>query len=122
MSRILIVDDEEVILEMLIQMVNREGYEAEGAKNGKEAMKKIAENKPDLLITDLIMPDKEGIELIKDIRASYKDLKILAISGGNRHIDPMGQLKIARFLGADASLSKPLDRKEFLSVIKNLIG
>lgn len=122
MSRILIVDDEEIILEMLIQMVSREGYEAEGAKNGKEALQKITENKPDLLITDLIMPDKEGIELIRDIRSSFKDLKILAISGGNRHIEPMSQLKVARFLGADASLSKPLDRKEFLLTIKNLIG
>lgn len=121
MTKILIVDDEELVLEMLVQMLKREGYEVEGASNGKEALKKINLNKPDLVITDLIMPEKEGLELIKDLRGSYNELKILAISGGNRHIDPMGQLKVAKFLGADASLSKPLDRKDFLSTIKNLL-
>jgi CheY-like chemotaxis protein len=121
MTKILIIDDEQVVLEMMVQMVKREGYDVEGASNGKEALKMVQNSKPDLIITDLIMPDKEGIELIKDLRDTYDDLKILAISGGNRHIDPMSQLKVAQFLGANASLPKPLDRQEFLSTIKYLL-
>ena len=121
MKKITIVDDEEVVLKMLSTMIQREGFYVETAVNGKDALKIIKKNKPDLVVTDLMMPEKEGIELIKDLKALYKDIKIIAISGGNKHFDPSIQLKSAQYLGADASFSKPLDRQEFISAIKTLL-
>jgi YesN/AraC family two-component response regulator len=77
--------------------------------------------KPDLLITDIIMPQKEGLELIIELRKKNKGLKIIAISGGGR-IGPEGYLPLAKRLGADLVFQKPLVQKEFMNAISKLLG
>ncbi len=84
MAKILVLDDEPSILLMIKKMLEKAGHEVEIALNGKEGMKLFEKNRPDLLITDIIMPEKEGLETIFELRKSCPELKIIAISGGGR--------------------------------------
>jgi CheY-like chemotaxis protein len=121
MAKILVLDDEPSILLMIKKMLEKAGHEVEVALNGKEGMDLFEKNKPDLLITDIIMPEKEGLETIFELRRLHPDLKIIAISGGGR-IGPDGYLPGAKLLGADAIFSKPLVPKEFINKVTELLG
>jgi CheY-like chemotaxis protein len=121
MAKILVLDDEPSILLMIKKMLEKEGHEVDIALNGKEGMKLFENNKPDLLITDIIMPEKEGLETIHELRMKFPDLKIIAISGGGR-IGPDGYLPGAILLGANRVFQKPLDQKEFLQAVAVLLN
>ncbi|MGE5419452.1 MAG: response regulator [Chloroflexota bacterium] len=121
MAKILVFDDEPSILLMIKKMLEKAGHEVEIALNGKEGMALFEKNRPDLLITDIIMPEKEGLETIFELRRQYPDLKIIAISGGGR-IGPDGYLPGAKLLGANAIFTKPLIPKEFLQAVSDLLG
>ena len=120
-ARILIIDDEEQIREMLTQMLSREGYQVVNAKNGKEGMAACRENPVDLIITDIIMPEKDGIEMILELRHDFPNLKVIAISGGGR-LGPNGYLEMAKKLGAHRTFFKPFNRKEIIDGVKELLG
>lgn len=121
MANILIVDDDKQIRSMLKQMLEREGHQVNTACDGVQALSAMLQKIPDLVITDLIMPEKEGLELIRELRRYYPDLKIVVITGGSRLIKPGGYLNTARLLGANLSFQKPIERKEFVSSINNLL-
>jgi DNA-binding response OmpR family regulator len=121
MAKILVLDDEPSILIMIKKMLERAGHEVDTALNGKEGLEKFKTNKPDLLITDIIMPEKEGLETIFELRKKYPELKIIAISGGGR-IGPNGYLPGAKLFGADMVFQKPLDQKEFLHAVSLLLN
>lgn len=121
MAKILVIDDEYSILLMIKKMLEKEGHEVELALNGSDGLVLFEKMKPDLLITDIIMPQKEGLELIIELRKKNKDLKIIAISGGGR-IGPEGYLPLAKRLGADLVFQKPLVQKEFVNAISKLLG
>lgn len=121
MAKILVFDDEPSILLMFKKMLEKEGHHVEVALNGKDGMRLFEKDKPDLLITDIIMPEKEGLETIFELRRQYPALKIIAISGGGR-IGPDGYLPGAKLLGADAVFAKPIVPKEFLKTISDLLG
>jgi DNA-binding response OmpR family regulator len=120
MAKILVMDDEPSILLMIKKMLEKEGYEVAVALNGIEGMELFEENKPDLVITDIIMPGKEGLETILELRKKYSELKIIAISGGGR-IGPQGYLPSAKYLGADMVFQKPLVQKEFVMAVSFLL-
>jgi CheY-like chemotaxis protein len=92
-----------------------EGYEVQEASGGKEALQSYARSPPDLILTDIVMPDTEGIELIMKIRISDPNLKIIAMSGSN-------YLDIAEKLGADHLLAKPFSNKALLNAVKATLG
>jgi YesN/AraC family two-component response regulator len=119
-ARILIIDDEEQIREMLAQMLTREGYEVVHAENGKEGMRVCREEDVDLIITDIIMPEKDGIEMILELRHDFPNLKVIAISGGGR-LGPDGYLEMAQKLGAHRTFFKPFNRKEILDAVQELL-
>ncbi len=121
MSKILVLDDEPSILLMIKKMLEKAGHEVDIALNGKEGMRIFEKNKPDLVISDIIMPEKEGLETIFELRRMYPDLKIIAISGGGR-IGPDGYLPGAKLLGANMVFQKPLDQKEFVNAVGQLLG
>ena len=121
MARILIIDDDVQILDMLRQTLELKGYEVVDATNGKEGIRLYRENPADLIITDIIMPDKEGIETIIELKRDFPDVKIIAISGGGR-IGPEGYLSMAKKLGARYTFSKPVKREELLAAVRELIG
>ena len=121
MARILIIDDEPQLLDMLGQTFEREGYDIVKASNGKEGIKLYRENPVDLIITDIIMPEKEGIETIFELRKDFPDLKIIAISGGGR-IEPEEYLDIAKKIGAQRTFAKPVAREDLLNAVRELLG
>jgi DNA-binding response OmpR family regulator len=120
MARILIIDDEAMMRDLLKRILEREGYETVTASSGNDGIKIHRENPADLIITDLIMPEKEGIETIMELRRDFKDVKIIAMSGGGK-IDPETYLHMAKILGAIKTIAKPFDRKELLKTIQELL-
>ena len=120
MSCILIVDDDVAMRRMLRANLEAAGHEVIEAANGRKAERELAQRTPDLLITDIIMPDKEGIELITSLRKA-RTFKILAISGGSQTMK-VDFLEVAKRLGADATMAKPFRREELLVVVRQLLG
>jgi len=120
MAKIFVFDDEISILLMVRKMLEKNGHEVETALNGKEGIELFEKGKPDLLITDIIMPEKEGLETIFTLKKKYPDLKIIAISGGGR-IGPDEYLPVAKLLGASAVFQKPLIPKEFMQTVTDLL-
>jgi len=99
MGRILIIDDEAMIRDLLVKILEREGYETVTASGGKDGIRIHRENPADLIITDLLMPEKDGLETIMELRRDYQDVKIIAMSGGGK-VDPETYLQIAKTMGA----------------------
>ena len=120
MARILIIDDESQIRSMLRLMLERVGYEVMEAADGMEGIRQYRDNPADLIITDLIMPNKDGIGMIIDLKKEFPQVKIIAMSGGgvNR---PEGYLDGAKKLGATRTLTKPIDRDEMLTAVKETL-
>jgi YesN/AraC family two-component response regulator len=121
MARILLIDDEETFRGTLAKILQREKHEVTTAANGVEAMKHITTDKFDLVITDLVMPEKEGLETILEIRKLLPELKIIAMSGGGRG-SANDYLKIASKMGADKTLAKPFTKAEIILAIGELVG
>ena len=120
MSAILLVDDDLSVLDVMSEMLRLEGHDVTVVENGRQAVTAVGHSRFDLVITDLIMPEKEGLETIADIRRHAADLPIIAISGGGR-LGPNDYLETARFIGADATLTKPFARHELLSTVDALL-
>ena len=118
-KKILIIDDDERILTSLQDILAQEGYILSIASNGKEGLKKCETGEPDLIITDIIMPDIEGIELIRAIRRGNVNIPIIAMSG-----DFIGQkfLEAARLFGAINTLLKPFSAKELKDKINRALS
>ena len=121
MANILIIDDDKQFRTMLRNMIERNGYEVIEAPDGKEGIKLYRKNPTDLIITDLIMPEKEGLETIKEIRSEFPETKIIAMSGGGR-IGPEMYLNFAKKLGAQHTFIKPIHRLELLSKVQEMLG
>ncbi len=120
MSRILIIDDDVSVRKLLRAMLEKSNYEVVEAADGEEGINQFKQYLPDLVITDLIMPGKEGLETIKDIKNIDPNSKIIAISGGGT-IDPDMYLKLAKSMGASHVFPKPMDSKLMLSTIAEMI-
>ena len=121
MARILVIDDDEIMNDMVIQMLSKAGYDAEGAKDGNSGLE-LLESKPfDLIITDIVMPDKEGLETIFEIRSKNKTIPIIAISGGGK-ISPEQYLHMAQQLGADYTFQKPFNKEPFLAAVRECLS
>jgi two-component system chemotaxis response regulator CheY len=114
MTKILVIDDDVIVRETIVQILEDGGYQVLSAEDGKRGMAAFRSERPDLVITDIIMPEQEGIQTITEIRAVKPDAKIIAISGGGR-IGNTDFLKIARHLGAFDAIAKPFDPDDLLS-------
>ena len=120
MKRILVIDDDVTFRQMLRKMLERAGYETTEAADGKEGMKLFRAAPADLVITDILMPEQEGIETIQELKRDFAGVKIIAISGGGR-LDPEEYLRTAGLFGAARTFSKPFDREELLEAIRELL-
>jgi len=116
MAHILLVEDERVVSEALASAMKSKGHTVVTASTGVEGLKRFAEQAFDLVVTDIIMPDKEGIEMILDMRKHKPETKIIAISGGGR-TGNVEFLNMAASVGAMATLRKPIHLAKFLSVL-----
>ncbi len=117
MKRILIVDDDENVREYLRELLTRAGYDVVEATNGREALKVQNASPADLIITDIIMPEKDGVELISLVLEQAPDCKFIAISGGGR-ISGDFYLDMAKTLNAIATFQKPFDGKALLAAVE----
>ena len=121
MACILVIDDDEQIRKLFRSVLEREGYEVQDAPDGKQGILKYRENPADLIIMDIIMPEKEGLEAIMELKRDFREVKIIAISGGGQ-IRAEDYLMIAKNMGAMQSLSKPVERFALLKAVSELIG
>ena len=121
MSRILVVDDEQQIRRMLVTCLTRAGHEVIEAADGEEALQHYADEPVDLIVLDLLMPGKEGLETLMALRDDPERPKVIAISGGARSVGA-DFLPVARKLGADMTLKKPFHNQALLDAIADLLG
>ncbi len=121
MKKILVIDDENSIRLLLKKMLEREGFDVMTASDGKEGMDIISKAAFDLVITDIVMPEKEGIEIIMELKKGYPDIPIIAISGGGVVIPEM-YLDLAEKLGAVRTFSKPIDKETLVSTINEILS
>lgn len=121
MIRVLLVDDDESLRKMLKLSLVRMGHVVDEAGTGTEALRLCETEPPDLVVTDIIMPDKEGLETIVTIRQLYPELRIIAMSGGGR-ANSIDYLKIARRLGAMHTLEKPFSYEQLNAAINQVMA
>jgi DNA-binding NtrC family response regulator len=119
MKKILIIDDEPHILLMLKKMLERAGYEIDIAINGMEGLELFKKSPTDLVITDIIMPEKEGLETIREMKRLQSGLKIIAMSGGGK-ITADNYLQTAKLFGASRILEKPFTQQQMVEAVKDL--
>ncbi len=120
MARILVIEDDNDVRKLLRQVLERVGYKVEEACDGEEGIERYREKQADLIITDIIMPKKEGIETITDLRVEFPDVKVIAISGGGR-LGPEPYLELAKGFGANRIIMKPFTTAEILEAVQELL-
>lgn len=121
MVKILVVDDEDLVRFSVRHMLEDEGHQVEEAGDGIDGLAKLEAGPPDLMITDIIMPRKEGLETIAEAKRMRPDLRVIAISGGG----PVGQfnyLELAKQFGADEVLAKPFKKDELVAVVNAVLN
>jgi DNA-binding response OmpR family regulator len=121
MTHVLVIDDDEQMREMLAQMITREGYSVSTAVDGEEGLATMRRQPADLVVTDILMPKMDGIDLIVELRRAFPDVKILAISGGRRSISPGFNLQSAALVSGCAVLSKPFTRDQLVGRIRSCL-
>jgi DNA-binding response OmpR family regulator len=116
-ARILVIDDDPNVLQMVEFMLVDLGYEVELAESGEKGVRLFCESAPDLVITDIIMPDREGIEIIIEMRRIRPDARIVAMSG----VSPSA-LGMSAKLGADLTLAKPFNRDQLGGIVQTALA
>ena len=120
MSSILLVDNDDQFRTMLSEVLTRAGYQVQEASDGQQAIESYASHPTDLVITDLVMPEKEGLEMIVEFKRLYAGAKIIAIPGGGRR-GAQDYLKMASAFGAQRALAKPFSHAEILEAISQVL-
>lgn len=121
MATILVIEDDREVREYLVEVLHRAGHKVRAAANGRDGVAMFRELPAQVVITDIIMPEKDGIETILDLRREHPRLKVIAISGGGRST-PENYLHSARLLGADRAFRKPFSNEEILTAVAELAG
>jgi len=120
-TRLLIVDDDEAVLVVMAEALRHAGFDVESAANGPQALEQIENARFDLLITDILMPEIDGLAIIDKAIAANQDISVLAISGGGPDKDGGDLLEAAMLSGADAILEKPFLPDELIRTARALL-
>lgn len=120
MRHILVIDDDDQLRLMLRQLLEREGYLVSDAQNGEIGLRVLQTQPVDLAIIDIFMPEKEGLETIREIRRIHPLVTIIAVSGGGS-TGEMSYLGLARSFGATFSLAKPFQRSDILGIVRKAL-
>lgn len=117
-AKVLVVDDDVAVRDLVATMLETGGYAVSVASNGLEALSMLEGERFDVVITDLVMPEQEGIETIKVIRRDYPEVKVIAMSGafGGDY------LRIAGYLGAHGTIAKPLRLQTVLDTVRSVLA
>ena len=116
MARILVIDDQELIRSLLRAVLEGEGYQVLEASTGRLGLELYRERSADLIITDIVMPEMNGLEMMLELTRNFLTVKVIAISGG---LESEGTLHVATLLGAHQTFHKPLDMDKLLSAVRD---
>jgi YesN/AraC family two-component response regulator len=122
MTTILLVDDEDLLREGVREILEMSDYTVIEARDGEEALSLFAINNVDLVISDIVMPNMDGVDLVTRLRESFPDIPILTISGGSRVVSARFGLDSALLSGANDSLTKPFNAKQLLEKVGRLLA
>ena len=122
MTHILLIDDDEPFRAMLAQMLGKDGHRVTLAGDGAEGLRLALDVRPDLIITDILMPHQDGIETIMALAQAGSAIPIIAISGGRRAISADFNLESAALIGVKATLAKPFDRAALRLAIERALS
>jgi YesN/AraC family two-component response regulator len=117
---IVVIDDDELVCETIVSFLQIAGHEVNSALDGDKGIDLVKANNPDLVITDIVMPTKEGMETIRDIKKYSPETKIIAISGQG-WASGVSYLEMAERLGANATISKPFTRQDLISKVDEVM-
>lgn len=120
MPAILIIDDDDAVRLLLEDALTENGFDVVSAPSGVEGVEIAQTEHVDVVITDILMPDKDGLETLMELKKSCPHIKVLVISGSGEFLEN-SFLEMANKLGADASLAKPLDIKQLISTVSDLV-
>jgi DNA-binding NtrC family response regulator len=120
-SQILVIEDDNAVREFIRQTLCKAGYNVIAAGNGAEGLDLFRSEHPDLVITDIVMPQKEGLQTIIEMKQETPEVKVIAMSAGGRYSN-MDYLKLARKFGARATLTKPFMRDEMLDLVREALA
>lgn len=120
MARVLIIDDDELVLETMELALAGAGHDVQSARDGAEALKIALAMRPDLVVTDIVMPQREGLETIRALRRDQPEVRIIAVSGGGSS-SKGDYLEVARKFGADRVLRKPFTPMALRRIVDDLL-
>lgn len=121
MARILVIDDDGPVRMIIRRMLEAEGHEVIEAVDGESGVNTFRQSPTDLIITDIVMPKKEGLETIRELKQEFPELKIIAISGGGK-VQGRHYLELAKRLGAAYTFEKPFTWKQLTDTVNELLS
>jgi DNA-binding response OmpR family regulator len=119
LARILVIEDDDLERDMFREILEKAGYEVDVASNGREGLSIFRDEPADVVVTDIMMPEKDGIELIRELRQEYPETRIIAITGVRGQYN---RLPAASNLGANHTLMKPFRTQELLEKVGELLN
>ncbi len=120
MAHILVIDDDPWIIKIFRQILESEGHSVDTASNGQEGIDSFRNNQADLVLTDMVMPVKDGLKTILELDKEFPNVKIIAISGGGV-IEPERYLTLAQSLGTKKTLTKPVTKEVLLNTVNEVL-
>ena len=121
MSQVLVIDDDRSVRELLRTALERDGYEVRTAEDGEKGLRLFRQQAADLVVIDMVMPNKEGLETIVELHHNFPEVKIIGISGAGG-VGRGSYLNMAERLGASRTFSKPLKFPQFLDAVRELLA
>jgi two-component system chemotaxis response regulator CheY len=122
MARILFIDDNQQIQNFLPVVLEERGHQVVSAANGKQGLAILRQQPIDLILTDVLMPEMDGLEVLQAVRREFAHVPVIAISGGSNRLEGRDALQLARLLGAKATLSKPFQIADLLTIIRCVLS
>jgi CheY-like chemotaxis protein len=122
MAHILVIDDEPHIRQIIDSILSHEGHRVDLAENGKVGLKMVETSAYDLVITDIVMPEMDGLEVIRALSQKTPRIKVIAISGGTFRLDQNNLLSLARAMRVQEILKKPINYEELSMTVNNVLA
>jgi DNA-binding response OmpR family regulator len=121
MPRVLVIDDNRDMRELMRVILEGVGYSVDLAEDGEVGLRAQRTRPADVVITDIFMPNQDGLEIIVRLRVEYPEVKVLVVSGGGARVKGSGYLTTAREIGAHAVLPKPFEQQDLLLAVRALL-
>jgi len=118
MPHILVIEDDEFFADLMVELLKQDGHEVSLAMDGAKALQLLQTQGPDLIITDILMPKMDGVELIMALAKQGNRIPIVAMSGGRRSISPEFSLESAKLLGVKSTLMKPFTHADLRQIVQ----